>query len=202
MTDESAFPTAEQFAAEDEATGGDAPMIEQLQAELAEWKDKAMRAAAETENLRRRAEKERNDTRAYAIQKFAGDLVKAADNLERALSSAPRDPDNTALKNLVVGIEMTEKALQQAFEANGLKRVAPAKGEKFDPHSHQAMMEQEAADVDPGAVVHTLQPGYELFGRLVRPAMVAVAAKAREPIGPAYAPAGGPGTGEGFDRRT
>jgi len=76
-----------------------------------------------------------------------------------------------------VGVEMTAKALQGAFENNGLKKIDPPKGEKFDPHKHQAMMEQPGTDVEPGGVIQVLQPGYELLGRLVRPAMVVVAAK-------------------------
>ena len=87
------------------------------------------------------------------------------------------DSGDTAVKNFVVGVEMTEKELQGAFERNGLKKIAPAKGEKFDPHKHQAMMEQPGSDVAPGGVIQVLQPGYELLGRLVRPAMVVVAAK-------------------------
>ena len=77
----------------------------------------------------------------------------------------------------MLGIEMTEKALRTAFDGNGLKRIEPAKGTKFDPHLHQAMMEQEDLETDSGAVIQTMQPGYELFGRVVRPAMVVVAAK-------------------------
>ncbi len=150
---------------------------ERLQLELAEWRDKALRAAAEAENTRRRAEKETNDARAYAIQRFSRDLFEAADNLERALLAAPREDADPAVKNFVLGIEMTGKALQSAFERNGLKRIDPPKNAKFDPHLHQAMMEQPDTDADPGSVVQTMQPGYELFGRVVRPAMVIVAAK-------------------------
>jgi molecular chaperone GrpE len=165
-----------------------AESLEQLKAELAEWRDKALRVAADAENTRRRAERETNDARAYAIQKFARDLFQAADNLERALAAAPREQADAGVKNFVLGIEMTEKALQSAFERNGLKRISPARGEKFDPHLHQAMMEQDDAEVDPGAVAQTMQPGYELFGRVVRPAMVVVAAKR---------PGAGSGTSDG-----
>jgi molecular chaperone GrpE len=104
---------------------------------------------------------------------------------------------------------MTEKELQQAFERNGLKRVDPAKGSKFDPNFHQAMMEQPSADVPGGAVIQVLQPGYELFGRIVRPAMVVVAAKGSgegaAPSEPAaanpYAADGGEDAGASVDRR-
>jgi molecular chaperone GrpE len=147
------------------------------QAELAALKEQVLRYAAAADNTRRRAEREANDARAYAIQKFARDLLGVADNLARAMASQPADTGDAAVKNFVVGVEMTEKELLQAFDRNGLVRVAPAKGEKFDPHKHQAVMEQPGTDVAAGGVVSLLQPGYELLGRLVRPAMVVVAAK-------------------------
>jgi molecular chaperone GrpE len=157
------------------AAGGD---YEALRAEAAALKEQVLRYAADAENTRRRAEREANDARAYAIQKFARDLLGVADNLARALAAQPADAGDSAVKNFVVGVEMTEKELQGAFERNGLKKIAPGRGEKFDPHKHQAMMEQPGSDVAPGAVIQVLQPGYELLGRLVRPAMVVVAAKA------------------------
>ncbi len=155
--------------------------IEALKAEVQAAKDQALRGLAEAENTRRRAERETNDARAYAIQKFARDLLDAADGLGRALQHSPKDSQDPQVKNLVLGIEMTEKALQNAFERNGLKRVAPEKGAKFDPNLHQAMMEQADPDLPPGSVVMLAQPGYELFGRIVRPAMVAVTPKAPAP---------------------
>jgi molecular chaperone GrpE len=161
--------------------------IARLEAEIAEWKDQAMRHAAEAENTRRRTEREMNDARAYAIQRFATSLLGVADNLGRALQHAPRDHEDAAVKNLVLGIDMTEKALQDAFAANGLKKVEPGKGDKFDPNKHQAMMEQDAADVPGGGVVSVVQPGYELFGRVVRPAMVVVAARPAPKAAPAAA---------------
>ncbi|MEW6018204.1 MAG: nucleotide exchange factor GrpE [Pseudomonadota bacterium] len=151
--------------------------IESLKAENAALKEQVLRYAAEAENIKRRAEREANDARAYAIQKFARDLLGAADNLSRATAAAPTASEDPAVKNFVLGVEMTEKALQSAFESNGLKRVDPERGEKFDPHKHQAMMEQPADDVAAGGVIQVLQTGYELFGRVVRPAMVVVAAK-------------------------
>lgn len=189
----------------DSMSDGGEPTLEQLKAELAEWRDKALRAAADAENTRRRAERETNDARAYAIQRFARDLFQAADNLERALAAAPRESADAAVSNFVLGIEMTEKALQSAFERNGLKRISPARGDRFDPHLHQAMMEQDDAEVDPGAIAQTMQAGYELFGRVVRPAMVVVAAKragASEGAGSnPYAQAGGAGAGGAVDTK-
>jgi molecular chaperone GrpE len=150
---------------------------EALRAETAALKEQVLRYAAEADNTRRRAEREANDARAYAIQKFARDLLGVADNLARALAAQPAESGDTAVKNFVVGVEMTEKELQGAFEKNGLKKIDPARGEKFDPNKHQAMMEQPGSDVAGGGVIQVLQPGYELLGRLVRPAMVVVAAK-------------------------
>ena len=150
--------------------------MEALAAENASLKEQVLRFAADAENTKRRAEREANDARAYAIQKFARDLLTVADTLGRALTAPPASED-PAVKNFLVGVEMTEKALLSAFETNGLKRLDPVKGTKFDPHQHQAMMEQVSEDVGAGSVIQTLQPGYELLGRLVRPAMVVVAAK-------------------------
>lgn len=164
--------------------------MEALAAENAALKEQVLRFAADAENTKRRAEREANDARAYAIQKFARDLLTVADTLGRAMTAPPQG-DDPAVKNFVLGIEMTEKALQTAFEANSLKRLDPAKGTKFDPHQHQAMMEQPSTEVAAGGVIQVLQPGYELLGRLVRPAMVVVAAKGS---GPAEAPPEGQGT--------
>jgi molecular chaperone GrpE len=152
--------------------------IEVLRAETAALKEQVLRYAAEAENTRRRAEREANDARAYAIQKFARDLLGVADNLARAMAAQPKDVTDPAVKNFLLGVEMTEKELLGAFEKNGLKKIDPPRGEKFDPHKHQAMMEQPGTDVAPGAVIQVLQPGYELLGRLVRPAMVVVATRA------------------------
>ena len=180
--------------------------MEQLAAENASLKEQVLRYAAEAENIKRRAERESNDARAYAIQKFARDLLTVADTLGRALTAPPESAD-PAVKNFVVGVEMTEKALLNAFETNGLKRIDPAQGAKFDPHQHQAVMEQPSIEVGAGAVIQTLQPGYELLGRLVRPAMVVVAAKGAEP-GPVseggqnpYGAADGAESGAAVDRR-
>ncbi len=154
--------------------------IDALIAERDEWKDRALRAAAEADNTRRRAESQMNDARAYAIQRFSKDLLGVADSLQRALTAAPRDAGPVAA-NLVTGLELIEKSLLTAFDTNGLKRVAPEAGEVFDPHQHQAMMEQASDTVPGGTVIQTLQPGFVLFGRTVRPAMVIVAARGSGP---------------------
>ncbi|WP_292259100.1 nucleotide exchange factor GrpE [Brevundimonas sp.] len=156
---------------------GDLDPLDAVIAERDQWKDRALRATAEVENIRRRAETQANDARAYAIQRFARDLLGVADTLERGLASAPREEAEGPVAAMVTGLELTQKALLQAFDANGLKRVEPQAGEAFDPNLHQAMMEQPSADVPGGTVIQTLQAGYALFGRTVRPAMVVVAAK-------------------------
>jgi molecular chaperone GrpE len=181
MSDE-ATPGPEAYEFDGEGADGDVneslkAAFDALEAENAGLKDQMLRIAAEAENTRRRAERESNDARAYAIQKFARDLLGVADNLSRALQHAPRDNADASVKNLVVGLDMTEKELIGAFERNGLKQVNPARGDKFDPNLHQAMMEQPADDVAGGAVLQVMQTGYELMGRIVRPAMVVVAAK-------------------------
>lgn len=191
-----------------DATAGpaDPPADEtaRLVAENAALKEQALRFAAEAENTRRRAEREANDARAYAIQRFARDLLDAADNLARAVEHAPKGSSDPAVKTLVLGVEMTEKALQSAFERNGLKRVAPDKGAKFDPNLHQAMMEQPVDDLPPGVVVQVMQTGYELLGRLVRPAMVIVTPKAAAAASSdtgAYAQARGDEAGASIDQK-
>ncbi len=165
--------------------GDDLAPLDAVIAERDDWKDKAMRLAAEVENIKRRAEREANDARAYAIQRFATSLLGVADNLQRALTAAPQGSVDAGVQGLVTGLEMTEKSLIQAFEANGLTRVAPEPGDRFDPNIHQAMAEQPSTEVQAGTVIQTYQPGYVLFGRTVRPAMVIVAAR-----GSAAAPPG------------
>ncbi len=184
--DQTPAPDAQAPTPETSQAGDDA--YEALRAETAALKEQVLRYAAEAENTRRRAEREANDARAYAIQKFARDLLGVADNLARALAAQPADSGDSAVKNFIVGVEMTEKELLGAFERNGLKKIDPPKGEKFDPHKHQAMLEQPAGDVAPGAIIQVLQPGYELLGRLVRPAMVVVAAKGAEATPPGANP--------------
>ncbi len=207
------FPHSEELAADiaeaEAASGLDDGLgpIDALIAERDQWKDRALRAVAEAENTKKRAETQSNDARAYAIQRFARDLLGVADNLERALQAAPKDAD-AGEAGLVTGLELTQKSLLQAFEANNLKRVAPEPGEAFDPHLHQAMMEQTSDSVQGGQVIQTLQAGYALFGRTVRPAMVVVAAKGSGTrTRPADAAAGSAayvapgGTGGQFDGR-
>ncbi|KRA65364.1 molecular chaperone GrpE [Caulobacter sp. Root656] len=210
MTDEQT-PAEDVAFDTDQASWEDASQeIETLKLEVAALKDQALRYAADAENTKRRAEREMNDARAYAIQKFARDLLGVADNLSRATAHSPRDSQDAAVTNFIIGVEMTEKELLAAFERNGLKKIDPGKGEKFDPHLHQAVMEQPSDEVAAGGVIQVLQAGYELMGRLVRPAMVAVAAKgSKGPDAPAEPTVGaanpyaatGDTSGEAFDTK-
>jgi molecular chaperone GrpE len=145
------------------------------QAEIARLKDQLLRALAEAENVRRRAQKEREDTAKYATANFAKEMLAVADNFQRALESLPKDlGKNEALKNLVTGIEATGRQLQAALERFGIKKIDPL-GQPFDPNFHRAMMEMEDTEQPPGTVVQVLQPGYMIYDRLLREALVAVA---------------------------
>jgi molecular chaperone GrpE len=145
------------------------------EAEAAEFKDKALRAMAEVENIRRRAQRERDDAVKYAATNIARDLLSVADNLSRALASVDETQiaDETT-RNLLTGVAATERELLAAFEKNGIKRIDP-KGERFDHNFHQAIFEVENTGKPAGTVVEVLQPGYVLHDRLLRPAMVGVA---------------------------
>ena len=118
--------------------------------------------------------------------------MPVANNLQRALQHAPQDSPDPLVKNLGIGLEMTDKELMAAFERNGLKKIDPTPGAKFDPHLHQAMLEQPSEDVAPGGVVQVVQAGYELFGRVLRAAMVVVAAKGSKGAEPVSAQAPNP----------
>ena len=151
--------------------------LDELEAEISELKDQLLRTVADSENLRKRLEREKEQTRKFGIANFAKDLLSIADNLGRALDAAPNkeDVEDQALENLVLGIQMTEQELQKAFENNNIRKIDPL-GEKFDYNFHQAMFEVEETDKEPGIVVQVLQPGYAIDDRILRPAMVGVAA--------------------------
>jgi molecular chaperone GrpE len=147
----------------------------ELESEVAKLKDQLLRALAEQENIRRRAQREREDAVKYAAQKFANDLLSAADNLRRALDSAPSaQAQDEFTKTLLAGVAATERELLGAFEKHGIQRIDPA-GEKFDHNLHQAMFELENTGKPAGTIVQVLAPGYVLQDRLLRAAMVGVA---------------------------
>jgi molecular chaperone GrpE len=173
MTD---FAANNNRASEDEAPAADpAQEAVALAKENSELKDRVLRTLAEMENLRRRTEREVADSRVYAIQSFARDLVGVADNIQRALD-AVRD-SGVALegpaKALVDGVELTERELLKVLEKNGVKKFDP-KGEKFDPNLHQAIFEVPDARVPSGSVVQVIQPGFAIGDRVLRPALVGV----------------------------
>jgi len=150
--------------------------VAQLEAELAEAKAAVMYAHAEAQNVRRRAEKEAADTRAYAVTSFAREILSVADNLARGLSAIPADlRDDDRLKGLIVGLEATQRELDGVFQRNGVTRIA-AMGLPLDPNQHQAML-AIPSDEAPGTIVQEMQAGYMLRDRLLRPSLVGVAKK-------------------------
>ena len=158
--------------------------VVQLEAELTDTKDRLLRALAETENVRRRAQREREDTQKYAISNFARDLLSSVDNLRRALDSVPEaEVLDSRAKSLLEGVAATERELLAAFERHGLKRIDP-KGERFDHNLHQASFEAERPGKPAGMIIEVLQPGYVLHDRLLRPAMVGVAKETPKPEEP------------------
>jgi molecular chaperone GrpE len=169
MTDKEIIPPEEETPAE-------ISREEELSAEVDKLKDQLLRTLAELDNYRKRAEREREETAKFATTGFARELLTVADNLRRALESVPEDHEHPEklLKSLMEGVEITEKELLFAFKKHGIEKIEPL-GKPFDHHLHQAMFEVESPDQPPGTVVHVLQPGYQLSGRLLRPALVGVA---------------------------
>lgn len=152
------------------------------QAENAELKDRLLRTVAESDNLRKRLEREKDDAVKFAAGRFARDVLTVADNLRRALENAPGTETEAAepLRNLVAGVEATERELLNVFERHGILRVDP-KGQRFDPNLHQAMFEIEDATVAAGTVLQVVAAGYVQNGRLLRAAMVGVSKGGPQP---------------------
>ncbi len=169
-------PTPEQ------AAEAPAERIAALEAELADMKERWMRAEAENANVRSRARKDIDDTRQYAVQKFATDVVEAAENLKRGIDSLPPASDDqpAILAKVREGLEGVERSFVGTLERNGIKRDDPV-GQPFDPNLHQAMAEQESETEAPGTVIQAWSKAWTLNGRLLRPAMVVVA-KPREAV--------------------
>ena len=171
---ESGGQTAEPAAPEDALPSADERLGE-IEAELADTRDRLLRALAETENVRRRLQRERDDAQKFAVGGFARDLLSVVDNLRRALEAMPEaEIADDRTRGLRDGVAATERELLAAFERHGLRRIDPT-GERFDHNLHQAIFEAERPDVPAGTVVEVLQPGYVLHERLLRPAMVGVA---------------------------
>ena len=148
--------------------------VVELERKLEDANSKALYAAAEIQNVRRRLEAEKSQAATYAATGFARDMLAIKDHLERALAAVTEElrADQTAA-NFLAGIEATARELDSAFQRNGVTRIA-AKGEKLDPHKHQAMIEIPS-DLEPGTVIDEMQAGYMLKERLLRPALVGVA---------------------------
>ncbi|MBN8543744.1 MAG: nucleotide exchange factor GrpE [Alphaproteobacteria bacterium] len=151
-------------------------LLEEKEKEVAALKDQSLRALAEVENIRRRAERDQADTAKYAVSKFAGDLVGVLENLQRAVDAISPElrKEQPAVGNLAIGVEMTLKELLGAFEKHGIKRLDPL-GQKFDHNFHQAVTQVEDGKAEAGTILQVLQAGYIIHDRLLRPAMVVVA---------------------------
>ncbi len=148
--------------------------IAKMEDELAEAKQAVLYAHADVQNIRRRAEKETADARAYAATAFARDILSVADNLSRGLSAIPADlRGDDKMKGLVTGLEATGRELETVFQRHGITKI-PAMGEMLDPNKHQAMMEMPS-DQPTGTIVQEMQAGYMIRDRLLRPALVATA---------------------------
>lgn len=169
-----------------EETAADAPEVAEqdrtaeLEGEVEDLRRQLLYAQAETQNVRRRMEKDAADAKAYAATSFARDILSVADNLSRALSAIPPSlREQEALKPFVTGIEMTGKELETVFQRNGISRIE-AIGNQLDPNRHQAMVEL-VSDEAPGTIVQEMQAGYMIKDRLLRPALVGVAKAAERP---------------------
>jgi molecular chaperone GrpE len=176
--------SAEERAAADVQELSPEARVAALEAELAEQKDHLLRALAETENVRRRSQREREDAAKYAVAGFAKELLSVADNLRRALDSlSPEEARDQRTRSLLEGVEATERELLAVFERNGVRRIDP-NGERFDHNFHQAIFEAERPGKPAGTIIEVLQPGYVLHDRLLRPAMVGVAKETPKPAEP------------------
>ena len=164
-------------------TAEDAPELQEhdrvaeLEKQLEELKSKALYAAAETQNVRRRLETEKEQASSYAAAGFARDMLAIKDHLDRALAAVSEElrADKTAAQFLA-GIEATSRELEAVFQRNGVTRIESI-GETLDPHRHQAMVELPSEDAEPGTIIEEMQPGYMMKDRLLRPALVGVAKK-------------------------
>ena len=155
-------------------------LIEKLNEEISGLKDQRLRAIAELENFRKRAEKDQSDALKYGISNFAKEIINIRDNIERAQSSISEEAkNNEAIKSVIEGIDLIAQSVVSTFEKIGIKKI-DSLNKKFDHNLHQAMMEIENDDLEPGTIVQELIPGYTLHDRLLRPAMVGVSKKTKK----------------------
>ncbi|MBX8470535.1 nucleotide exchange factor GrpE [Pseudomonas sp. RIT778] len=165
-----------------EASGDDlATRVQVLEEQLAAAQDQSLRVAADLQNVRRRAEQDVEKAHKFALEKFAGDLLPIVDSLERGLELS--NPDDESIRPMREGIELTLKMFHDTLARYQLVAVAPQEGEPFNAVEHQAMAMQESADLEPNSILKVFQKGYQLNGRLLRPAMVVVS-KAPAPVSP------------------
>ena len=149
--------------------------LTELEKELEEVRQHVLYAQAETQNVRRRLEQEKQNAAAYASTGFARDMLSVKDNLDRALASVPQDlRQDEKLKGLIAGIEATARELETVFQRNGITRI-DSMGLPLDPNRHQAMVQIDSAEAEPGTIVQEMQSGYMIKDRLLRPALVGVA---------------------------
>lgn len=190
--------------AEADAQAGEAPpkhhddVIAELRREVSDLKDRILRAHAEVDNIRKRSEREKDETAKYAVTKFARDVLNVGDNFQRALSAVPAGAADTdaALKALIDGVVMTEREFLNVLERHGVKRIE-AENALFNPHLHQAVMEMPRPDMPAGTIVQVFQAGFTIGDRTLRPSMVVVAAGGPKPPKPGEAPAAANGTDAG-----
>jgi len=149
--------------------------LDKKTAEVSQKQDQYVRAVAETENVRRRLEKEKEETAKYAITKFAKDILTVGDNFQRVIAAVPKDAvaHDPALRSLLDGVVLAERDYKSALERHGIRIIDPL-GQPFNPHNHQAVMEQENPAVPAGTVLQVFQVGYLIDERCLRPAMVVV----------------------------
>lgn len=149
--------------------------LEAAQAEITKLKDAFLRAKAEEDNVRRRAEKEVANSRKFAVEGFAKEMVNVFDSLKLAVAVEVADDADDAIKSIHEGVGITLKQLQSGFAKYALTEIAPEVGDKLDPNLHQAMTMIESEDVESGCVINVIQVGFQLHDRLLRPAMIVVA---------------------------
>ena len=179
-TSEKEEQVSEEPKDQEEAEISPEDLIEKLNEEITSLKDQRLRAIAELENFRKRAEKDQSDALKYGISNFAKEIINIRDNIERAQSSISDEAkNNEAIKSVIEGIDLIAQSVVSTFEKIGIKKI-DSLNEKFDHNLHQAMMEIENEELEPGTIVQELIPGYTLHDRLLRPAMVGVSKKSKK----------------------
>src|SRR6056300_1559883 len=179
-TSEKEEQVSEEPKDQEEAEISPEDLIEKLNEEITSLKDQRLRAIAELENFRKRAEKDQSDALKYGISNFAKEIINIRDNIERAQSSISDEAkNNEAIKSVIEGIDLIAQSVVSTFEKIGIKKIESL-NEKFDHNLHQAMMEMENDELEPGTIVQELIPGYTLHDRLLRPAMVGVSKKPKK----------------------